>query len=126
MSAVLRMSIAGVTDNFAQGGIAVGIDIEKGSLKKVAKDKYGNRYFKHPKTNWAFDEARLPFWNEIIETVIKAAKVLSEVRLIGWDIALTDEGPLILEANRKSDFYLSQSQGQVFFDSAYVHENMIK
>ena len=63
---------------------------------------------------------------EIIETVIKAAKVLSEVRLIGWDIALTDEGPLILEANRKSDFYLSQSQGQVFFDSAYVHENMIK
>jgi glutathione synthase/RimK-type ligase-like ATP-grasp enzyme len=53
----------------------------------------------HPKTNIPFDQCRLPLWPEARTLVEKTAIKLLPVRTIGWDVALTPNGPLILEGN---------------------------
>jgi glutathione synthase/RimK-type ligase-like ATP-grasp enzyme len=53
----------------------------------------------HPKTGVPFDRFRLPFWPEICSLVKETAIKFLPVRTIGWDIALTPDGPVILEAN---------------------------
>lgn len=115
LSALLRLSNNdGITDNFAQGGVAVGITVKKGFLRKIGQDKFGNRYLKHPLGIVLFENFRIPFWDETLKLGKDSAKIFQEIKLIGWDIAITNDGPYLLEAKRLSDFYLSQSQGDVF------------
>ena len=38
-------------------------------------------------------------WEDVIKIVKKAGKVIPEVRLVGWDIGISDKGPVIVEAN---------------------------
>jgi hypothetical protein len=53
----------------------------------------------HPKTGVSFDQFRLPFWSEVCSLVKETAIKLLPVRTIGWDVAITPNGPVILEAN---------------------------
>ena len=53
----------------------------------------------HPKTNIAIDGFRLPLWNEACVLVTETAPKFLPLRTIGWDIALTPGGPVILEGN---------------------------
>jgi len=53
----------------------------------------------HPKTGIPFDQFRLPFWHEICSLVKDTALKFLPVRTIGWDVALTPDGPVILEGN---------------------------
>lgn len=125
LSALIRLSLnSGYTDNLVNGGIAVGINKITGKLNESGLDNLGKKKFEHPDGYVKFNDAQIPFWKEIIALSKKAALNFKETRLIGWDILLTEEGPVILEANRKSSLYLSQSQGELFYNSIYVQENM--
>jgi hypothetical protein len=53
----------------------------------------------HPKTGIPLDQFRLPFWHQVCSLVKDSAIKFLPVRTIGWDVALTPAGPLILEAN---------------------------
>lgn len=125
LSSLIRLSInSGFTDNLVNGGIAVGIHKLNGQLNEIGLDNRGNKVVKHPQGSFEFKGAQIPFWKETIELVEKAALIFKETRLIGWDIIISEKGPVILEANRKSSLYLSQSQGEVFYNSIYIQENM--
>jgi hypothetical protein len=53
----------------------------------------------HPKTGAHFDQFQLPFWPQVCSLVNDTAIKLLPVRTIGWDIAITPNGPVILEGN---------------------------
>ena len=53
----------------------------------------------HPKTGIPFDQFRLPFWSDVCSLVKDTALKFLPVRTIGWDVALTPDGPVILEGN---------------------------
>ena len=38
-------------------------------------------------------------FNEAVELVKKAAKVVPEIGYIGWDVAISENGPIIIEGN---------------------------
>jgi hypothetical protein len=57
------------------------------------------RYRSHPVTGQDFYGFQLPLWDEIKETAAAAARAFPLVRTIGWDIAATNRGPVILEGN---------------------------
>ena len=38
-------------------------------------------------------------FKEAVELVKEAAKVIPEVAYVGWDVAVTENGPLIIEGN---------------------------
>lgn len=53
----------------------------------------------HPKTGVPFNQFRLPFWSQVCSLVNDTADKLLPVRTLGWDIAITPNGPVILEGN---------------------------
>ena len=54
---------------------------------------------RHPETGIAFGESPLPYWEEFCEVVKEAAKRFLPVRAIGWDVAITPKGPVVVEGN---------------------------
>lgn len=54
---------------------------------------------RHPDTGCTIPGFRLPYWEETLRLFCLAQKELKEAPTLGWDIAITDDGPLIVEAN---------------------------
>jgi hypothetical protein len=51
----------------------------------------------------------LPDWDGVVQSVTKAHGALpGRAALIGWDVALTDGGPVLLEANTSLSFFFFQ------------------
>jgi hypothetical protein len=53
----------------------------------------------HPDTGKSIEGFMLPCWDEVVNLVKKASKVFLPIRSVGWDIAITDDGPFIVEGN---------------------------
>lgn len=107
----LRIGSGDVVDNWAAGGVFVGID-DTGHL-----GKYG--YFKpskhnpqktdrHPVTGFVFEGKEIPFYDEAVRLVVRAHRLLPEVSSIGWDVALTPNGPFLIEGNDDWEISLMQ------------------
>ena len=45
---------------------------------------------------------------EAVETVKKAAMIVPDVRYIGWDVAITEKGPAIIEGNNYAAYDFPQ------------------
>lgn len=85
--------------NASASGIVSPIDFENGILEKPAADFSGTVYKTHPISGVNLVGLQLPFWNETIEMLKKAMEEIPEVAYIGWDVAITPDGPLIIEGN---------------------------
>ena len=88
-----------IVDNYNGGGMVVPINEKTGIIEYPAVDKLKNIYYKHPMTNTSIVGFKIPQYKKVIELAKKAAKVVEEVRYVGWDIAITDKGPVIIEGN---------------------------
>lgn len=98
--AAMRMGSGGaVVDNFNHGGMVIPADPERGTLQGVAVNKAGAAFSAHPDTGVKFDGYPLPFWPECRGLAFQAAKKIPRVRLVGWDLAITPEGPVLVEGN---------------------------
>jgi hypothetical protein len=102
LASMLRTSSKKIPiDNFSLGGIVIKIDMETGRLK-VPGFMIGRtikRVSEHPITGVPLEGFAVPYWNEVKETVAKAQKVFSELKAIGWDLAVTPDGPVMIEGN---------------------------
>lgn len=95
----IRMGNNGnIVDNFNHGGLFTTID-DSGFINKPAIDKNGVVYKKHPYTNTNIIGFEIPMFKEVIQYVKKMCSEIPEVGYIGWDIALTENGPVVVEAN---------------------------
>lgn len=95
-------------DNFHKGGMGVAINTKDGILKGNAIDKDLNEYKKHPLTNTYFNKFEIPYWKETKKLVLDAAKVNQNIKVVGWDVAITKNGPVLVEGNRRPGFDLVQ------------------
>ena len=96
-------------DNISSGGCQVGIWLNTGTLKKVGYSSYRSSgtkvYTKHPVTGVVFEDFKIPFFNEAKELIIRTASYMPGLRLVGWDIAIGESGPILIEGN--SDYAMS-------------------
>ncbi len=53
----------------------------------------------HEDTGYHFERFQVPDWEQCVALVKRAALLLPEIPFVGWDIAFTPEGPIIIEAN---------------------------
>lgn len=95
-------------DNFHAQGLGADIDLETGCLVGTAIDKDNKRYTHHPATGVKFDGFQIPCFKEAVQMVLQAAKEEEHILVIGWDIALSENGPLIIEGNRRPGMDLMQ------------------
>lgn len=103
MSALVRFGRAGhVVDNISgSSGFFVVLDLETHHLKSpgIQLAYIGNQVVTHhPDTKEPFGEVCVPYVEELIELVNKATE-LSGDRLIGWDVCIGVNGPIIIEGN---------------------------
>lgn len=98
--AVLRMGRNGsVVDNVTYGGICVPIDMEHGIAYTYAESYKGEKYAYHPDTGVQILGAKIPKWMELNHLIENLVKVVPEQKMIGWDMALTPAGWVVVEAN---------------------------
>lgn len=100
----LRLGQGGrCVDNGGNGGIFAGLDFETG-IVKGAIDERMNRYIIHPDSGLTILGYKVPRWEEAKRLVVELANVLPDLRYCGWDLALTDQGWVMVEANGKGLF----------------------
>ena len=97
----LRITINSYVDNLAAGNIAAPIDEKTGIIDgpAVYSDITKQDEVKHPITSVDIVGFQVPFWKESKQMVKEAALLHKENRSIGWDVAITNDGPELLEGN---------------------------
>lgn len=95
-------------DNGAAGGLIIAVDRKTGVLG-IAADEYGNRFEKHPDSGVQFVGFQLPDWNQVNNLCKEMSAMLPTVRVIGWDLAYTDKGWVVIEGNSMTEAIGPQS-----------------
>ena len=98
LNSVFKIGNGGVTDNFSSGSMYTFTN-DKGVVICPAIDQDDNYYENHPITNERILGFEVPMYNKACNLVKEAAKVVKEVKYIGWDVAITPTGPVIIEGN---------------------------
>lgn len=104
--ALLRMGFGTPVDNFDAGGISALIDTTSGVVvgRGQVKDPFRDASFEtHPQTGCRIVGLQIPFWTEVLDLIRTAATVVPQVRTVGWDVAITDRGPTLIEGNDNWD-----------------------
>ena len=98
-----------VVDNFNHGGMYSVIS-EQGIITNPAIDRQGNIYEKHPVTKTPISGFKIPYFKEALKMIETVSKKIPEVGLVGWDIAITDNGPILIEGNQYPGYDIYQSK----------------
>jgi hypothetical protein len=119
-----------VADNFWRtGNLLAGIDPGTGRVTRVIGGVgVDQRKIKqHPDSSRSLIGFKLPFWHQLKETSLAAARVICGLSMQAWDIAVCADGPVILEANVGGDFNLPQlASGVGLLDDRFrrfLHQN---
>lgn len=117
VTACLRITVGpNVTDNFSvgsAGNLAASIDVDSGRLSVAVGSvrKEWPEMFSvdtHPDTGVRISGRVVPDW-QVVKTLAQGAhEAFPELGVIGWDIAVTEQGPLLIEANHAWDINLLQ------------------
>jgi hypothetical protein len=89
-----------VVDNLHAAGVQYPVDVATGIIIRGGVKNTGeqNIYF-HPDTNVQMIGMQIPNWSMILQTVREAGQSFPSLRYIGWDIAITETGCELVEAN---------------------------
>ncbi len=100
--AIMRIGGLGKnTDNWHAGGISAAVDKQTGIIGEgmVRPEFGGTTHTAHPGTGLTFAGETVPFWEETCELLEKAARLTPFTYTVGWDVAATPTGPVLIEAN---------------------------
>lgn len=107
---VIRIGNKGnAVDNFHSEGMFSTLD-ENGVINKPAIDRNTNQYTVHPYTNTKILGFKVENYNELVEFVKKASEVVPEVGYVGWDVAISTKGPVLIEGNHLPGYDVYQSK----------------
>lgn len=99
LGAFLRAGVGNsIVDNFSAGGVLYNIDIKTGII--ISKGfNFEGEYLYHPGSSIQMVGYRIPYWDEVKDYVNNLGKVCPQCRIVGWDIAITENGIDIIEGN---------------------------
>lgn len=100
MYALLKMnSENNIVDNVSMGGIYIGIDMVSGTLLEIGHDNNRNIYKSFPNSNIRFNSFTIPLFQDVKKYAKDAALAFSDLKIVGWDIAVTAKGVVLIEGN---------------------------
>ncbi|MGF1630364.1 MAG: sugar-transfer associated ATP-grasp domain-containing protein [Kiloniellaceae bacterium] len=124
VDAVLRVGRGNAAaDNMHAGGIAVPIDLATGQCGQGTLIVDGRPQFidAHPLTGHRITGMFLPDWPQVLALSSAAARKFDIQKSLGWDIGLTDAGPMLVEGNWRYDVGLHQvARRQGILDTPWV------
>jgi len=90
-----------VVDNASGGGVVLPLDRDTGAATGRAfrfLKQGGKQFERHPDTGYPFKDFRVPGFDDARAVAIRASERFPH-RFIGWDIAITETGPIVVEGN---------------------------
>ena len=105
-----------ITDNFCMGesgNLLAWIDVETGVVGRVITGLWptGKECRNHPDTHAQLSGVRLPDWPSALSLCRRAAELFPGLRLQHWDIAFSNDGPVLMELNTEADLGVPQYLG---------------
>lgn len=92
-----------------QDGIAAAVDAASGILGPASNSSPVARWMDHhPVSGMRITGRAIPFWRDALALALSTHAQLGSAYLVGWDIAITERGPVILEANKAPDVEIEQ------------------
>lgn len=101
-----------VVDNMHQGGLTAALDLDTGELISDGINYKNELFANHPDTGYPIKGTVIPYVTEM-KQMIEAASTKVQ-GFLGWDIAISPSGPVIIEINT--------SPGAGVLQSPHVHE----
>ena len=103
---------SGMVDNWTQGGLSARIDLDTGMLGRAARlpqqESKLQWFSEHPDTGASIEGRITPHWSQTVDVVLRAAKAISFLEYVGWDVIVGPDGPVVLEANINSGMNVLQ------------------
>jgi hypothetical protein len=101
------------SDNFrhgASGNMLGALDLDTGRVTRVVSGKGSAQVENpaHPVSGMKLEGLHVPHWHDVKALVCEAHKAFPGYLCPGWDVAICDDGPKILEVNFFGDIDLSQ------------------
>ena len=90
----------GVSNN-SSGGIFVPVDFKRGVLKNTVFQYFeygGAKTTLHSDSKFVFNEFKIPYFEESLD-IIKQALHYLPAKFVGWNIAIRENCPCIMEGN---------------------------
>lgn len=98
-----------VVDNVCAGGAMAPIDLETGRVGIACLGHHGPDVTHHPVTGEPVEGTVIPDWEAIKALALEShLPHFADYKLVGWDIGLTDAGPVIIEGNGKPCYVVAQ------------------
>lgn len=97
-----------VVDNVAEGGIVAWVDRNTGVVTTPAANYDGDTFEYHPNTGVKILGFQVPNFGAVKELASSAARLIPEIRYVGWDIAVTEDGAQLIEGNEYPGHLLMQ------------------
>jgi hypothetical protein len=113
LGAFLRVGRSGsLVDNTSQGALAFPVNLETGEIGKGLVNSIWNETFEpYSDSGDAIAGATVPYWKESVDLAIRAVAAFPYLQFAGVDIAITDNGPVVIELNVEPD-----PTAAIFFD----------
>lgn len=104
--AYLRVGRSGSqVDNNSSGGLCCPVDVARGVTRDAMDVKRDCApCHRHPDTGAALNGFRIPRWDECVAMAGMALSAFPHMRVAGLDMAVTPEGPCLIELNVRPDY----------------------
>ena len=113
-----------MSDNFRQKGSLISlVDKASGVVQKVRFASGPNTEWleNHPVTGARLKGITLPCWQSVLDLALAAHAIVPDNGLLGWDIALTPDGAVLIECNENTGHALYQlAAGQGVLNREFV------
>ena len=110
VSTFMRFGIGkSITDNTSDGGFFISVNSETGILEGIGRQEItrgAGTYTKHPNSHYKLEGFKVPFYKEACDMAKDFATVFPN-RIVGWDVAITPEGPVMIEGNHNPGLHVS-------------------
>lgn len=101
-------------DNVTSGGMYTLLSNDGEITHPAFCDKTVSYYTEHPYNNFPLIGFKVPYFKEAIDLCLKSALVEKRIRYVGWDIAITPNGPVLVEGNSLPGYDMPQNH--IFHD----------
>ena len=117
MYSLVRIGAGGTeVDNVSSGGYHAILDDDGIIRGKAHHEKSFSLAEKHPMTGTIFNGFAVPRFSDAKKMVLEAAEVVPEVRYVGWDVAISEDGPVFVEGNTLPGYDMCQNYCKVGSD----------
>jgi len=95
-------------DNASRGGLTARIDMDTGALSSAKSLHVAGEFSCHPNSGARIEGQVIPGWADIRDKVLHLSSEFPYLKLIAWDLLLTDDGFCMIEANASSGVNILQ------------------